>query len=164
MCILISLPHILKILDWFPGNESPFLLVGLFLPVLLGFMIFPVSGIVIDSQLVDIADEHEYHTGARAEGIIFSIRSFAIKATSGLGGFMAGFGLELIGFPQDAEVGGLEPETVTGLLTIIGPVYLLIYLLGIGLMTFYSIDKNRLERILKELERRRKAVHAAETD
>ncbi len=158
MCILISLPHILKILDWFPGNESPFLLVALFLPVLLGFMIYPVSGIVIDSQLVDIADEHEYRTGSRAEGIIFSIRSFAIKTTSGLGGFIAGFGLELIGFPQDAEVGSLPPETVTGLLAIIGPVYLLFYLLGIGLMAFYNIDKNRLERILKELERRRKAV------
>lgn len=155
MCILISLPHILRMLGWFPGNESPFLLVGLFLPVLLGFMIFPVSTIIVDSQLVDIADEHEYNTGARAEGIIFSVRSFSIKATSGFGGFIAGFGLEYIGFPENAEVGNLAPETITGLLTMIGPVYLLVYTVAIGFMAFYSIDKNRHEEMLVELEARR---------
>ena len=158
MCILVSLPHLLRMMGWFPGNESPFLLVGLFLPVLLGFMIFPVSSIIIDSQLVDVADEHEYNSGARTEGIIFSVRSFAIKATSGFGGFIAGFGLEYIGFPENAEVGSLPPETVTGLLTMIGPMYLLMYVVAIGFMAFYQIDKKRHEEILVELEARREAV------
>ena len=157
MCILVSLPHNLKMMEWFPGNESPFLLVGLFLPLLLGYLIFPVSTIIIDSQLVDIADEHEYNTGARAEGIVFSVRSFAIKATSGFGGFIAGFGLEYIGFPDNAEVGSLQPETITGLLALNGPLYLLLYAVAIGFMSFYRIDKRRHEEMLVELEARREA-------
>ena len=115
------------------------------------------STIIIDSQLVDIADEHEYHTGARAEGIVFSVRSFAIKATSGFGGFIAGFGLEYIGFPENAEVGSLQPETITGLLALNGPLYLLLYVVAIGFMSFYRIDKRRHEEMLVELEARREA-------
>lgn len=153
--IMISLPHDLKMLDWFPGNDSPYLLVGLLLPLVLGYMILPVSLIVVDSQLVDVADEHEYHTGSRSEGIIFAVRSFAIKSTSGVGGFIAGFGLEYISFPENAEVGGLLPETIQGLLFLNGPLYLLLYMVAIGFMTIYRIDKTRHEEILAELEIRR---------
>ena len=44
-CVLVALPHMLKMADWFPGNDSPFLLAALFVPLLVGFMIFPVSAI-----------------------------------------------------------------------------------------------------------------------
>ena len=168
MSVLISLPHILKLVDFFPANDSPFLLVALFLPLMLGYMIFPISGILIDSQLVDVADEHELNTGKRAEGIIFSVRSFAIKATQGVGGFLAGFGLELINFPDNAEVGGLEPEALNGLLFMNGPVYLGIYLLVVFFVSFYQITEERHAEILTELEKRRDAAsgpeEATETD
>ena len=59
------------------------LLPGLFGSLFVGSLILPVSTIVFDSQLADVADEHEYRTGRRAEGMIFSIRTFAFKATGG---------------------------------------------------------------------------------
>jgi Na+/melibiose symporter-like transporter len=158
---LIASPHILKMLGLFVANDSPYLLYALFGPLLLGFMIFPVSQIIIDSQLVDVADEHEYQTGSRAEGVIFSIRSFGNKATQGVGGFIAGFGLEYIGFPENAEVGSLAPETITGLLFLNGPVYLAIYLLAVFCMTFYNIDEKRHNELLVELEARREAASGA---
>jgi Na+/melibiose symporter-like transporter len=136
-------------------------LYALFGPLLVGFMIFAVSVIIIDSQLVDVADEHELQTGARSEGVIFSVRSFGNKATHGVGGFVAGFGLEYIGFPENAEVGSLAPETVTGLLFMNGPLYLMIYLLAVFSMTFYRIDKKRHAEILTELEARREAASSA---
>ena len=101
-CILISLPHHLKMLDIFPANDSALILFALFVPLLLGYMIFPVCAIIIDSQLVDVADQHELETDERSEGVIFSVRSFGIKATSGVGGLLGGFGLEYIGFPESA--------------------------------------------------------------
>ena len=154
-CILVSSPHILKMMDFFPANDSPYLLWALFVPLLLGFMVFPVSQIIIDSQLADVADEHEYQTGARNEGVIFSVRSFGIKATQGVGAVLAGFGLEYIGFPENAEVGSLAPETINGLLFLNGPLYLGIYLLALLFMTLYRIDEKRHAEILKELEARR---------
>ena len=73
--------------DLFPSNDSVFLLFALFVPLLLAYMVFPVSAIIIDSQLADVADEHELRTGERSEGVIFSVRSFGIKTTQGVGGF-----------------------------------------------------------------------------
>ncbi|MCY4531478.1 MAG: MFS transporter [Gammaproteobacteria bacterium] len=162
--VFSALPHVLKMFDWFPGNESSFLLVALFLPLFLGALVTPVTSIIIDSQLVDVADVHEYQTGSRAEGIVFSVRSFAIKATSGVGGLLAGFGLEYIGFPENAEVGNLSTETINGLLFMNGPLYLMLYLLAISFMMFYKIDKKRHAEILSELETRREVAALIKRD
>jgi Na+/melibiose symporter-like transporter len=161
MCVLVSAPYHLKLIGFFPPNDSPFILFAVFVPLLVGYMVFPVSYIVIDSQLADVADEHELNTGKRAEGVIFSVRSFARKATQGVGGLIAGFGLEWIGFPETAEVGNVAPETIDGLLILNGPVYLAIYLVGILFMALYRIDKTRHAEILKELEARREAASKA---
>ena len=141
----------------FPANDSPFILFALFVPLFLGYLILPVSGIIIDSQLVDVADQHELNTGERSEGVIFSVRSFGIKATQGVGGFLAGFGLEFINFPTDAEPGVLAQETLTGLLFLNGPVYLVLYLLAIWFMTLYQLDKDTHREILQKLEAKRVA-------
>ena len=155
MCILVSLPHHLKMLNFFPANDSPFILFALFVPLLLGYMIFPVSSIIIDSQLVDVADQHELRTRDRSEGVIFSVRSFGIKTTQGVGGLLAGFGLEFIGFPENAEVGRLAQETLTGLSFLNGPLFLIIYLIAALFMTMYQLDKNSHTQILEQLESRR---------
>ena len=154
-CVLVSLPHNLKMVDLFPSNDSVFLLFALFVPLLLAYMVFPVSAIIIDSQLADVADEHELRTGERSEGVIFSVRSFGIKTTQGVGGFLAGFGLEFIGFPENAEVGDLAGETITGLLFLNGPAYLAIYLLAVLFMTLYALDKKTHGEVLRQLEKKR---------
>jgi GPH family glycoside/pentoside/hexuronide:cation symporter len=92
--------------------------------------------------------------------VIFSIRSFAFKSTQGVGGLIAGFGLEIINFPDKAEVGNLTSDTVMGLLFMCGPLYLIISALGILFMRFYSIDRKRHAELLTELEKRRAAVSA----
>lgn len=153
--LLVGLPHVLRMAGWFPANDSPLLLWLLFGPMFLGFMIMPVTAIVVDSQLVDVADDHELRTGKRAEGIVFSIRTFAMKATGGLGGMIGGFALEIIGFPQDAQVGQLADKTVNGLLFINGPLYIGIFVLGVIFMLMYRLNEKRHQEILTELEARR---------
>jgi len=157
MAIGAALPFTLKLLGWFVPNDSPYILFAVYAPLLLGYMVFPVSYIVIDSQLADVADEHELVTGKRAEGVIFSIRSFGRKATQGVGGLIAGFGLEYIGFPENAEVEALSQETIDGLLMLNGPIYLAFYVVGMAFMLLYKIDRKRHAEILKQLEARREA-------
>lgn len=152
---VVAAPYTLKLFGFFVPNDSPYILFAVFGPLLIGYMVFPVSYIVIDSQLADVADEHELNTGKRREGIIFSVRSFGKKATQGVGGFIAGFGLQFIGFPENAEVGNVPEGAIDGLLILNGPVYLLLYLVGISFMLMYRIDKQRHAEILKELEVRR---------
>ena len=153
-CIGMS-PFILRLIGWFPGNDSPLLLWALFGPLFLGYAFSPVSGIVVDSMLVDIADDHEYRTGNRAEGIIFSIRTFAMKGTGAIGGIIGGFALKIIGFPQDAKVGQLADETIDGLLIIMGPVFIGITIVGVLAMAIYRLNQTRHQEILAALEQRR---------
>ena len=127
---LVGLPHVLRMIGFFPENDSAWLLPMLFGSLFLGFLALPVVPIVIDSQLVDVVDEHEFNTGRRAEGVVFSIRAFAIKATSGIGGF----GLEIIGFPEDASIETLAPEVQNGLLFMTGPLYWIIVFTGMLFM------------------------------
>jgi hypothetical protein len=48
------------------------------------------------SPPVDIACEHAYHAGRRAEGVVFSSRTIAIGVTPDIGGSITGFALEVI--------------------------------------------------------------------
>ena len=152
---LVPLPHFLMLIDFFPASDSPYYLFAIFGPLLLAYLVFPVSYIVIDSQLADIADQHELQTGNRSEGVIFAIRSFAKKTTQGVGGALAGLGLEFIGFPDNAEEVGVPPEAIDGLLFMNGPVYLVLYLVAIYFMTWYRIDRKTHAEILEKLEARR---------
>ena len=89
------------------------------------------------------------------------MRSFAIKATTGVGGFLGAFGLEFINFPQNAEVGTLAQDTLSGLLFLNGPLYLIIYLIAVGFMSLYQLDRNTHSQILLLLESKRPmAKHA----
>lgn len=160
---LIGLPHFLRMIDLFPSNDSPWLLVALFGPLFLAFLVLPLVPIVIDSQLVDITDDHEFRTGRRSEGVVFSIRTFAMKATSGIGGLIGGFGLDFIAFPENAVVGEVPVETLNGLLFMSGPLYWIIVALGMGFMAMYQLTETRHAEILVALRERRASLEARAT-
>ncbi len=151
----VGLPHFLRMVGWFPENDSVWMVPMLFGSLLIGLLVLPVVPIVIDSQLVDVADEMEYNTGRRAEGVVFSIRSFAIKATSGIGGLIGGFGLGIIGFPEDASRATLDAGVLNGLLFMSGPLYWIIVFSGMLFMALYNLDRTRHNQIMSALEARR---------
>lgn len=152
---LIGLPHTLRMAGWFPDNDSPWLLFALFGPLFAGYLVLPLVPIVIDSQLVDIADDHELRTGNRSEGVVFSVRTFAMKATSGIGGLIGGFGLDIINFPDKAEVGNVANDTLLGLLFMCGPLYWIIVAAGMGFMGMYKLNEAGHIRTLAVLRERR---------
>ena len=55
------------------------MLFALFVPLLLGYMVFPMSAIVIDSQLADIADEHELRMVNALRVSFFRFAALALK-------------------------------------------------------------------------------------
>jgi Na+/melibiose symporter-like transporter len=161
---LVALPHFFRMAGVFPAPESQFIyLFCIFVPLFTGFMVLPVMHIAVDSQLTDVCDEHEYRTGVRAEGIVFSIRTFALKSTHGFGAFIGGVGLTMIGFPEDAVASELEPEVVNGLLFMAGPLYLAITVAGALCMMMYRMDKKRHDEILAVLEERRAAKEGGDS-
>ena len=154
---VIAAPHVFMMAGVFPASNSALYLWAIFAPLFIGYMTLPVMNIVVESQLVDICDLQEYNTGTRDEGVIFAIRTFAMKSTIGLGTLIGGFGLEFIDFPDNAVAGELEPGVVNGLLFMSGPLYFIFMALGVAFMFMYRIDSKRHAEILAVLEERRAA-------
>jgi Na+/melibiose symporter-like transporter len=154
---VVTAPHVFKMCGMFPGSDSSLYLWAIFAPLFIGYMVKPVMNIVVESQLADICDLQEYQTGTRDEGVIFAVRTFAMKSTMGLGSLIGGFGLKFIGFPKNAVAGELKPAVVNGLLFMSGPVYFVFMALGVACMFMYRIDSKRHAEILAVLEERRAA-------
>ena len=78
-------PVVMRLVDALPANGTEELIW-----ILTGFkfvqgLIMQQALVAFGSMMADVADEHEYTTGVRHEGIFFGAVSFSGKATSGLG-------------------------------------------------------------------------------
>jgi Na+/melibiose symporter-like transporter len=149
------LPIFLRLLGLFPENGDPRLL-----PIIVGHTMLVVAcvvaiGITVGSMLADVADESELATGKRQEGMLSATISFTTKATSGLGGLVAGVALDLIDFPRGAAPGSVDPAKVAALGLAVGPGLILLYLATLAFLARYGITRERHREIVDALARRR---------
>ena len=151
------LPIFLRLLGWMPPNGDPVLL-----PLLIGHSIILVTGMIVlgillASMIADVVDENELVTGKRQEGMFSSVIAFTSKATSGIGGFLAGIALDVIAFPTHAAPGTVGGDTLFRLGIAVGPCMFVLFLLSLVFLRRYGITRTRYAEILEELERRKHA-------
>ena len=154
-CVCVLGPPIAALAGVFPAHES-----AAYLPLLLGAgfvaAVAATAGLVVaGSMLADVADEHELTTGQRSEGILFAALSFAHKSTAGLGGLLAGVGLDWISFPAQADPADVSPESVRALGMFYAPGVGVMALLTLSLLRGYRIDRARHAEIAATLAERR---------
>ena len=137
------LPIILRLLGWFPDNESAWLFPVMVVHQVTEVTLIVMFGIVQSSMLADIVEENEARTGRREEGLFFAARTFAAKATSGVGAFLAGMALDWIAFPVDAVQGEVSPTVLFDLGLIYGPSLMILYVLALGAISFYGITRTQ---------------------
>lgn len=111
--------------------------------------------ILLDSMLSDVIDEHELHTDKREEGLFFAARSFATKASYGLGSFFAGIGLDIIKFPQGASPENVPADAVLSLAIMSGPVMFVLFAATVIVSGRYPLTANRHQEIIQAIEARR---------
>jgi GPH family glycoside/pentoside/hexuronide:cation symporter len=149
-----ALPVLLRLVGWFPENHTPWLF-----PIMLVHQIIEVTliimfGIIQSSMLADVVEENEVKTGRREEGLFFAARTFAAKATSGVGALIAGIALDVIAFPRTALPGDVAPEVIFKLGLIYGPSLMILYFLALWCMTYYRIGRRDHDgRVLSLAER-----------
>lgn len=137
-----SLPIILRLLGWFPSNESPWLFPIILVHQASEVTLIVMFGIVQSSMLADIVEHSEIRTGRREEGLFFASRTFAAKATSGVGAFFAGIALDLIHFPRGAPPGSVPDSVIFHLGVIYGPMLMVLYFLALTSIGFYRITRS----------------------
>lgn len=101
--------------------------------------------------VADCIDYHEYTTGQRADGSIYSIYTFARKIGSALASAFASYSLGLIGFVSGAS--SQTPEVVSRiryLVTAVPLVACILIVVGLGLI--YNLKKEDSEHINEALK------------
>jgi GPH family glycoside/pentoside/hexuronide:cation symporter len=116
-------------------------------------------------MMADATDEHEHLFGARREGLYFAGITFSAKASSGLGAWIGGIALDVIGFPHGvtnpALLAKIPAETIRNLGIAYGPGASLFTAVSVAVLLTYKLTKADHARIQADLVSRR-AEKAAE--
>lgn len=131
-----------KLLGVFPEQTSP-----LFVPLIFGLLF--VAGIAAGlamtsgaSMMADVTQEHQFQTGRSQEGFLFSAMAFTGKLAAAVGYLVAGIGLDLIGFPQQAEPSQVT-QTEVSRLAMLNLSAMVFGLASVCAYFFYRIDRQR---------------------
>lgn len=152
---LVSL-QLMGIIDMGPEQALPWLILQ---GTLIGSTVL-VAIIMGASMLADVADHIEAKTGKRMEGLMFAALIMIQKGVSGMGVFLSGLILTVVGFPEKADPATLSPDIVWNL----G----LIYVLSIGgtvvlallSISLYPITRETHQRTLASLQAKRAGASA----
>ena len=153
-------PVVLRLFESLPENGTDALF-----SILLAFkfvqgLILQLAFVAFGSMMADVADEHEFETGVRQEGIFFGAVSFSAKATSGFGTFLGGVGLDIISWPRGAHIqtaADVPPETLLHLGLFYGPIVAGFSIVSIWCYTHYGLTRQRHTEIVAALNDRREA-------
>lgn len=144
-------PIVLRLLGWFVENGHPWLLPMMRGHAMIEVTVFIMVSIVLTSMVADVAEENEIRNGRREEGLFFAARNFALKATSGIGVFLAGLTLDAVGFPEDAMPGAVDPDVIFRLGVVFGPLLMCLYLVSVVFIAGYKITRQGHESNLTTL-------------
>lgn len=115
---------------------------------------------ILWAMIADVADYSEMKTNRRATAIIFSAMMVGLKAGLSIGGALVSWILGMYGYlAKESAVAGQEifqPASVAEGARLLVSIYPAIpFLLGVGLLYFYVIDKKMEVKIEAELKIRR---------
>lgn len=150
------------------GIASVALLAASFLPASVAPAVYAVAiiaGIGFSSQwicphsmLPDVVEYDELLSGQRREGLHYGMWGMVCKVTSALAMAISGWGLELFGYVEGADV--QSGPAMLGIRILFSALPVLLLALCIPLLIKYPITKESHARLLKELEKRKEGADA----
>lgn len=145
------------------------LIVGFFLPStaqLLMYAIAFVAGMGFSSQWVcphsmmpDVIEYDELATGERREGIYYGMNGMAGKVTGSLGSAICGWGLKLSGYVENTQQ---TPKALFSIRFMFALLPAILLLICVPLLIKYPITREGHDKVVEELEARRRAKKEAE--
>lgn len=103
-------------------------------------------------MLADTVEYNDWHSGIRAEGLVFSANSIGQKVGSGIGSAVLGWILAAFGFVSSSAV---QPASaINGIRVIFLYVPLVVFAIMFVILMFYKLDKE-YDGIVKDLEERK---------
>ena len=144
-------PIFLRYLELMPANGTPALFWFLFFHTMLMITLVISISILIASMITDITDQGELAHGERREGLYSAVVVFAIQASAGIGGLLAGLTLDVVRFPQQLEIVQVPAGTVDALGYVVGPGIMLLFVISALFLLGYRISRAGHREILAGL-------------
>ena len=127
--------------------------------VIIGSLVFGASSgfsfIATGSMVADATDQHDLLFRIRREGLFFAALVFGTKCALGLGGMLAGLGLQVIGFPSDPTspdgAAQLSQQVIERLGLLWGPGFALAILCASPFYVAYRLDRATHVKILEKI-------------
>jgi len=116
--------------------------------------------VMLWSLIADRVDYDEYESHKRREGLYYGVYTLFSKAAGGIGVFLTGLYLKLVGFEKGME---MTPEILFKIKLLFGPITALINLAGVVIFLFFHYDKKEHARIQAELAARKERVQENES-
>jgi glycoside/pentoside/hexuronide:cation symporter, GPH family len=153
--LLIATLFVLVFIFFKPEN-----VVLMFLSQIMHGFSYGITIPILWAMIADVADYSEWKTNRRATAIIFSAMMVGLKTGLAVGGALVAWILSLYGYiPKEAALAGkeiIQPETVAAGSKLLVSVFPSIpFILGVGLLFFYVIDKKMEVKIEMDLKSRR---------
>ena len=147
--IVAAMPYLARLAGLMPANGDPWLLVWLAASILLATALGVGGAILSASMMADVVEDAQIRTGERSEGLFFAGSFFMQKCVSGLGVFVSGAVLALVGFPSGAKPGTVPVATLDRLaLTYCGGLILLASIAAYFLWRFpLGGERDHAERV-----------------
>lgn len=144
-------PVLLRLVGLMPENGDPLLF-----PLVLAINVIDLALIiavqaVAYSMIADLVESNQLRTGRRTEGVYYAAMTFTRKTTQGLGVLAAGLILSVIAFPEAAEPGTVDTDTLWWLGALYAPSLLALWMGALYCVTRYRIDKAGHEANLRRL-------------
>jgi Na+/melibiose symporter-like transporter len=149
-----------RLLGIMPPNGSGLLYGLLFADVVLAAAVGLMGLVILTSMVADVVEDQQVKSGVRSEGVLFAANGLVPKFTTGLGAFIAGSLISLVGFPVQAQPGTVDPDIVRHLALYYIPCVILLNGGSVVVLSFYKIDRATHERNVAHL---REAAALAET-
>ncbi|WP_068677057.1 MFS transporter [Oceanobacillus sp. Castelsardo] len=119
---------------------------------MLGINLF---NIITWAFVTDVTDYHEYITGKREDGTVYSIYSFSRKIGQALAGGLAGIAITAVGY--DATRGTQSQDVLDGIYSLATLAPGIMFLLGfLALAIFYPLNKKRTNQLADDLAKNRR--------
>lgn len=147
-------PIALRLAGLMPENGDPLLFQTLLVFNTLDVALIISMQTMFSSMVADLVEESEVKTGRRSEGIFFASITFIRKCTQGIGVLVAGFIIELAGFPKQTLAKDIPPEALFNLGALYAPALWILWGAMLVAIGFYRIDRRRHEENLRHLQMR----------
>lgn len=127
-----------------------------FLAQILHGLFYGITIPLLWAMIADVADYSEWKNHRRATAIIFSAMIFGLKLGLSIGGALVAGLLAHYGY--DAQLSQQTADTVNGIKLSVSVFAAIPFLLGVGCMLVYEINKHKETEIERELGQRRAAA------